>query len=97
MFYMMNWYVYILECADSSLYTDITTDLERRLAEHNKNDSKAARYTRARRPVSLVYAERVENRSYASKREYSIRKLTRASKIALIDALQSQTAELLIP
>lgn len=80
----MNWFVYILQCADVSLYTGITTDLKRRVGEHNANDKKGARYTRARRPVVLVYSEQVENRAFAAQREYAIRQLSRAQKLALI-------------
>lgn len=76
--------LYILECADSTLYTGITTDLDRRLTEHN--DSKlGAKYTSARRPVRLVYSQDFENRSLASREEYRIKKLTREEKIALIN------------
>ncbi|HIP50519.1 MAG TPA: GIY-YIG nuclease family protein [Campylobacterales bacterium] len=76
------YFVYILQCSDSTLYTGITTDLERRVDEHN-NSPKGAKYTRARRPVTLVYSEALETRSLASKREYSIKKMSRKEKIAL--------------
>jgi len=79
----MGWYVYILQCADRTLYTGITTDLERRVDEHN-NDRAGARYTRARRPVSLVYAEVADSRSLASRREAAIKKLSRADKQLLV-------------
>ena len=72
----------MLECSDGTLYTGITTDLERRLDEHNTSN-KGAKYTRARRPVVLVYFEEVENRSLASKREFSIKKMSRTKKINL--------------
>ena len=72
----------MLECSDGTLYTGITTDLERRVDEHN-NSVKGAKYTRARRPVILVYSETLENRSDASKREFSIKKMSRKEKIAL--------------
>ncbi len=78
-----QWYVYILRCADGSLYTGITTDLQRRLLEHNSDDVRGARYTRARRPVSLVYSEDHSSRSAASKREAAIKKLSRAQKLVL--------------
>lgn len=77
------WQVYILKCADDTLYTGITNDLERRLNEHN-SCSKGSKYTRARRPVTLVYSAEMENRSEASKEEARIKKLTRDQKIALI-------------
>ena len=78
------YYVYILECADTTLYTGITTDLERRLDEHN-NSTKGAKYTRARRPVKLVYSEELTNRSEASKREYYIKKLRRKDKVNIFN------------
>jgi putative endonuclease len=78
-----SWQLYLLQCADGSLYTGITTDLERRLEEHN-SDSMGAKYTRARRPVALVYSEPHANRSQASTREHEIKKMSRAQKIYLI-------------
>ena len=80
---MSKWYVYILECADGSLYTGITTDVNRRLLEHNYS-FKSAKYTRSRRPVRLVWSKEVANRSEASKEEARIKKLKRASKLELI-------------
>lgn len=77
------WYLYVVECADRSLYTGVTTDLERRLSEHN-NSSKAAKYTRSRRPVKLVYAETHENRSLACKAESAFKKLSRKKKLEII-------------
>ena len=74
------WTVYILRCADGSLYTGITRDIARRVGEHNSNGVRAARYTRARRPVTLVYREPAATRSAASKREYRIKRMTRADK-----------------
>lgn len=80
------YHLYILECADSTLYTGITTDLDRRLAEHN--DSRlGAKYTSARRPVRLIYSQDFENRSLASREEYRIKQLSREGKIALINTL----------
>ena len=84
------WYVYLLECADSSFYTGITTDLKRRLDEHNSNDKKAARYTRARRPVNMVYFELCQSRSDAASREYEIRKSPRANKLQLAQSMEGQ-------
>ena len=78
------YYVYIVECADKTLYTGIATELERRVEEHN-NSEKGAKYTRVRRPVKLVYSEEYPDRSTASKREYEIKKkMSRAEKLALI-------------
>lgn len=80
-----DWFVYILSCGDGSLYTGITTDLRRRLDEHN--DSKlGARYTRARRPVELLWFEQYDSRSNAAIREAEIKKLDRLQKIALVNS-----------
>lgn len=81
----MSYFVYILKCKDETLYTGIATDVERRLDEHNNSD-KGAKYTRIRRPVTLVYTEELEDRSTASKREYAIKKLKRKEKLRLINA-----------
>lgn len=79
------YFVYILLCADDSLYTGIATDMERRLEEHNSSD-KGAKYTRGRRPVKIVYNETLGTRSEASKREYEIKKkMTKAEKLKLIE------------
>lgn len=78
------YYIYIIQCADDTLYTGITTELERRVEEHNSSD-KGAKYTRVRRPVALVYSEEHSDRSSASKREYEIKKkMSRAEKLELI-------------
>lgn len=76
----MDWTVYILRCSDDSLYTGITRDISRRLNEHNHDNRLAAAYTRARRPVILVYQEAQRDRSSASKREAIIKKMTKADK-----------------
>lgn len=80
---MKEWYVYIVKCSDGSLYTGITTDLARRIDEHN-NSKKGAKYTRSKRPVELTYSEPHADRSSASKRESSIKKLSRDNKLKLI-------------
>jgi putative endonuclease len=78
------YYVYIVQCADDTLYTGIATDLIRRIEEHNSSE-KGAKYTRVRRPVHLVHSEVFPDRSLASKREYEIKKkMSRAQKLALI-------------
>lgn len=77
------WFVYIVRCKDNSLYTWITTDVERRVLEHNENE-KWAKYTRMRRPVELVYTFEYKWRSEASKEEYRIKNLTRKQKENLI-------------
>lgn len=76
------WHVYIIKCSDGSLYTGITTDVSRRVKEHN--NKKGGSYTRARCPVKLVYREIRLTRSRALKREYRIKCFTRDEKLALI-------------
>lgn len=88
----MAHFVYILRCADKTLYTGYATDLKKRLLEHNGKGktqtelSAGAKYTRSRRPVKLVYEEECENRSTAQSREYAIKQLNRVQKLALIKA-----------
>ncbi len=86
----MDWYVYLLTCADNTYYTGITTDPRRRLQEHNTDDRKAARYTRARRPVNMVYFELCTDRSAAASREYEIRRLNRKQKEGLAHSMRGQ-------
>jgi putative endonuclease len=81
---MSDWYVYILRCADGSLYTGITTDVHRRLQEHNSKDGSAARYTRSRQPVQLVYQESAASRSEATRREMEIKAMDRTTKESLV-------------
>ena len=89
-----RWQVYIVRCADGTLYTGVAIDVARRVCEHNgelANGARAvrdigARYTRARRPVKLIYRERAANRSAACKREYRIKQMSRREKLALIAA-----------
>ncbi len=74
----------MVQCVDDTLYTGIATELERRIEEHNSSD-KGAKYTRIRRPVTLVYSEKYPDRSSASKREYEIKKkMSRKEKLKLI-------------
>jgi putative endonuclease len=77
------WFVYIVRCADRTLYTGVTTDVERRVAEHNGTGTAGARYTRSRRPVELVHVEAAASRADASRREAAIKQLDRARKLAL--------------
>ncbi len=79
------WHVYILKCADNSLYTGITTDPDRRLREHNEGKI-GAKYTRSRRPVELVHVETSDSRSQATKREYEIKQLNAQAKSRLIES-----------
>ncbi len=81
---MNNWFVYIVRCVDSSLYTGITNDIVRRIDEHNNNNRIASAYARARRPVVLVYQESYQTRSQATKREYQIKQLSRKEKETLL-------------
>lgn len=74
-------HVYVLECSDGTYYTGYTTDVERRVAEHDAGDG--AKYTRGRTPVELVYTERFESKSAAMSREYEIKQLSRAEKETL--------------
>ena len=78
-----QWFVYIVECCDKSLYTGITNNLEKRIKTHN--EGKGAKYTRARRPVVLKYFENALDKSSASKRELAIKNLSRNQKIKLIN------------
>ena len=84
----MNWQVYIILCTENSLYTGITTDIERRLAQHGS--ARGAKYFRGRRPRHVVYLESGHTRSTASKREAAIKKLPRADKDRLIDSTDSE-------
>ena len=79
---MSQWYVYLLRCADGTYYTGVTTDLIRRVREHNgeMGGTKGAKYTKARRPVALIYQEEHRDRSAAQTREYTIRHLPRIEK-----------------
>lgn len=79
---MAYWYVYMVRCSDQALYTGITPRIEERVDAHNSATT-GAKYTRSRRPVTLAYARRCLNRSYAQKREAELKKLTRAEKEAL--------------
>lgn len=79
----MPWFLYIVKCSDKSLYTGITTDIPRRIKEHNSS-KKGAFYTKNKRPVKLVYRESLQDRSKATKREKQIKKLTRKEKLAFI-------------
>ena len=81
----INWWVYIVKCSDGTFYTGITTDVNRRLHEHNHCKTGAS-YTRGKRPVELVYSEPSSDRSLASKREYAIKRLTRVQKSTLIQS-----------
>lgn len=78
----MQHYIYIVKCADSTLYTGYTNNIDARIAVHNSG--KGAKYTRPRLPVTLLYSESFEDKSAAMKREYAIKQLSRAEKLRLI-------------
>jgi len=84
------WYVYILSCADGSLYTGVTVDLDRRIAQHDAGTG--ARYTRSHGPVKLVFFEEAESRSAAQVREAAIKKLGRVEKEVLIATSKNITS-----
>tara|TARA_Y100000592_G_scaffold16961_1_gene25448 strand:+ start:819 stop:1133 length:315 start_codon:yes stop_codon:yes gene_type:complete len=75
-----NWHIYVVVCFDNSFYCGITTNLERRLKQHNGEIKGGAKYTRSRRPCRYVYTKKAANRSAASKEEYSFKKLSRKEK-----------------
>lgn len=82
-------YTYILQCADGSLYTGWTNDLQRRLKAHNAGT--ASKYTRTRRPVKMIYHETFSTKQEAMKREYAIKQMCRAEKMELIHKVQNET------
>lgn len=77
------YYLYILKCADNTLYTGITTNLKRRISEHDSSKL-GAKYTKSRRPVKLVYSKKFKNRSSASRAEIKIKLLNKSQKIQII-------------
>ena len=83
-------YVYVLSCADGSLYTGYTTDPERRVAEHDAGEG--AKYTRGRTPVELVHVERFDSRSAAMSREHEIKSLSRSAKERLVEGTTDSSA-----
>lgn len=85
-----TWIVYLVRCVDNSLYAGITTDINRRLHEHNTS-VKGAKYTCTKRPVTVVYTENASCRSSASKREYQLKKLTKIKKEKLVSEFQVNT------
>ena len=86
------WYVYIVRCADNTLYTGITTNLARRVREHNSKHN-GAKYTKTKQPVALCYRESVPSRSLALKREWAIKKLSKQQKENLTGAAGYATIE----
>ncbi|MFA5742999.1 MAG: GIY-YIG nuclease family protein [Candidatus Paceibacterota bacterium] len=84
------YHLYILKCADETLYTGITVDLSRRVKEHNSSGL-GARYTRSRRPAKLIYSKKFSNRSDASKEESRIKKLSRKEKLDMVESEKSNS------
>ncbi len=84
----MTWFVYMVRCSDNSLYTGITTDIARRLHEHNYDDKRAAKYTKCRRPVVLVYQHKYDSRSKACQQEYQLKQLSKIQKEQLVGSVQ---------
>ena len=87
---MMNkgndiWHVYIVRCSDTTLYTGITNNIEKRIEAHNSAKD-GARYTRSRRPVRLVYSQEAGSKSAAAKLEYKIKKMTRVKKMEMVES-----------
>ncbi len=89
------YYFYILRCADNSLYCGMTSDLKRRLKEHNSNGTKGAKYTRAKKPVVLVYSENFPDIQLAMARESEVKKWTKSRKEQLVKGIYIDRLELL--
>ena len=79
-----NWYVYFVRCADHSLYCGVTTDIDRRIKQHNEDNKRGAKYTRNKRPVYLAYREPCSSRQHACQREYQLKQLNKAEKEQLV-------------
>lgn len=85
---MGKWYVYILECADETLYTGTTDDIDERVAKHNAG--KGAKYTRGRGPVKVIYTRSFKSRSEACKYEYELKQLSRVDKLGVIQSKENE-------
>ena len=81
---MPDWYLYLIRCRDSTLYTGISTDVERRFAQHQGSGNGGSRYLKGRGPLSLVFQENLGSRSLALKVEHSVKKMSKARKEKLI-------------
>ncbi|MEK7574933.1 MAG: GIY-YIG nuclease family protein [Patescibacteria group bacterium] len=88
----MAYYVYILECADGTLYSGSTNDIKKRVVAHNTLKT-GARYTKARRPVVLKYSEKLRTKSQALKRECALKKLTRPQKLKIISVVRGRSPQ----
>jgi len=82
------WFLYVVHCSDGTLYTGVTTDVSRRIREHNTG-SRGAKYTKTRRPVKLIYQVNFNDRSAAQKAEHKFKKLTRKQKDEMINVYNS--------
>ena len=91
----VGWFVYIVECADDTLYAGVTTDAAARVAKHN--DGSGAKYTRTRRPVELVYVEPASDRGAALAREHAIKKMSAADKRSLVASTSNGVKALVTP
>lgn len=91
----MQWYVYIVRCADGTLYTGISTNVPQRLRTHNRG--RGAKYTRSRTPVELVYQELASDRAAAQRREHEIKRLAHAAKRALVTKQKESSRSALPP
>ncbi|QSX33867.1 GIY-YIG nuclease family protein [Shewanella avicenniae] len=83
------WYLYMIRCRDGELYTGVTTDVARRVSEHQAGGAKAAKYLRGRAPLQLAYQECIGDKRTAHQREWQVKQLTRAQKLSLIAAQQA--------
>lgn len=86
------YYVYILRCSDNSLYTGITTDIKKRVAEHN--NGKGSKYVRSRLPAEVVYSEKLGSKSDALKREIDIKKMSRGEKVLFVNKVKTKPLQL---
>ena len=82
---MKNWFLYLIRCKNGRLYTGITTDVERRFAEHTSNDKKGAKYLRGKAPLALVIKKKIGSKSMALKIEAKVKKLSKIKKEMFID------------
>lgn len=80
---MPDWYLYMVRCADGSVYTGISTDVERRWKEHQRGGARAARYLRTRQPVDLIFSAMIGDKGSALRAEYAIKQLDKQQKEAL--------------
>ena len=80
----MSWFLYVVQCSDGTLYTGVTTDIERRIREHN-GSKRGAKYTRGRRPVKLIYVKDCRDRFEALREEYKFKSLSRKEKLKIIE------------